>query len=383
MGIVVGIDASRNRSGGAKAHLLGILKDGDPPAHGIREVHVWSYRALLDLLPGAPWLVKHNPPELERSLVHQAWWQYHSLPSEAGDCGCDILLDTDAGTVCPFRPAVVMSRDMLSYEPGEMERFGLSKARVRLYLLRLIQNRSMRNAAGVIFLTHHAARVIQEATGPLPRYSVVPHGLGGEFRAFPSRRSWPGGPKRTIRLLYVSNAAMYKHQWHVVTAVGQIRQKGFNASLLLVGGGKGRAQKLLEQAIAVTDPNGEFVKQRPFITHDKVPDCLTEADAFVFASSCENMPNTLVEAMASGLPIASSNRGPMPEVLQDGGVYFDPEIPESIAAAIEEIITRPDLRERIAARAKELSEQYSWERCSAETWRFLRDCATSTQQSLP
>ena len=176
---------------------------------------------------------------------------------------------------------------------------------------------------------------------------------------------------------------MYKHQWHVVTAVGQIRQKGFNASLLLVGGGKGRAQKLLEQAIAVTDPNGEFVKQRPFITHDKVPDCLTEADAFVFASSCENMPNTLVEAMASGLPIASSNRGPMPEVLQDGGVYFDPEIPESIAAAIEEIITRPDLRERIAARAKELSEQYSWERCSAETWRFLRDCATSTQQSLP
>ena len=35
------------------------------------------------------------------------------------------------------------------------------------------------------------------------------------------------------------------------------------------------------------------------------------------------MPNTLVEAMASGLPIACSDRGPMPEVLGDGGVLFD------------------------------------------------------------
>ena len=43
MGLVVGIDASRNRSGGAKAHLLGIIKDSNPRAHGIEEVHVWSY----------------------------------------------------------------------------------------------------------------------------------------------------------------------------------------------------------------------------------------------------------------------------------------------------------------------------------------------------
>ena len=45
MGLVVGIDASRNRSGGAKAHLLGIIRDSDPRAHGIELVHVW-----LDLL---------------------------------------------------------------------------------------------------------------------------------------------------------------------------------------------------------------------------------------------------------------------------------------------------------------------------------------------
>jgi len=44
--------------------------------------------------------------------------------------------------------------------------------------------------------------------------------------------------------------------------------------------------------------------------------------------------NILVEAMASGLPIACSNRGPMPEVLGDAGVYFDPEDPHDIARAL-------------------------------------------------
>ena len=50
----------------------------------------------------------------------------------------------------------------------------------------------------------------------------------------------------------------------------------------------------------------------------------------IFASSCESSSCVLIENMASGLPIACSNRGPMPEVLKDGGVYFDPEKPIDI-----------------------------------------------------
>ena len=108
------------------------MKDCDPLAHGISAVHVWSYRALLDGLPDEPWLIKHNPPELEQSLLRQVWWQFWRLPHEARKNGCTILLNTDAGSVCRFRPAVTMSRDMLSYEPGEIRRFGVSRARVRL-----------------------------------------------------------------------------------------------------------------------------------------------------------------------------------------------------------------------------------------------------------
>ena len=68
-----------------------------------------------------------------------------------------------------------------------------------------------------------------------------------------------------------------------------------------------------------------------------MPEYLSKSNIFIFASSCENMPITLIEGMASGLPIACSDRGPMPEVLQDGGVYFNPEDCKSIVFAIEKL----------------------------------------------
>jgi glycosyltransferase involved in cell wall biosynthesis len=139
----------------------------------------------------------------------------------------------------------------------------------------------------------------------------------------------------------------------------------------LVGGGNGPAQQLLQDMIAVADPKSVFVKQLEFLPHTELPALLAEADLFVFASSCENMPVTLVEAMAVGLPIACSNRGPMPEVLADGGVYFNPDDADSIARAIEQIIKSPTLRVNIAQRAKDLSQQYNWKRCADETFAYI------------
>jgi glycosyltransferase involved in cell wall biosynthesis len=84
------------------------------------------------------------------------------------------------------------------------------------------------------------------------------------------------------------------------------------------------------------------------------------------------MPNTLIEAMSVGLPIACSDRGPMPEVLKQSGVYFNPDSPLSIANAIESYLKDELLVRNNAKNANQLSINYSWERCSRETIAFLR-----------
>lgn len=377
--LTVGIDASRNRSGGAVAHLVGILLEGDPASFGIGEVHVWAYQTLLDAISDRSWLIKHNPPALEQSMLKQLWWQRFGFPVELKLAGCQIVLNTDAGTISTVRPAVTMSRDMLSYEPGVMELFGFSRARLRLILLRYMQNRSLRAADGAIFLTRYAAKVIQQSCGNLRSIAYIPHGVGAAFKQSQQVNVWPEAGVRPIRCIYVSNAEMYKHQWVVVKAISLLRKRGNNLTLSLVGGGKGPAQQLLQDAIAASDPCGVFVEQLAFLPQQELPNHLAQADLFVFASSCENMPNTLVEAMAVGLPIACSNRGPMPEVLADGGVYFDPEDADSIAEAIEQIVQSPALRLAIAQRAKVLSQQYNWKRCADETWAFVAETYLRTK----
>jgi glycosyltransferase involved in cell wall biosynthesis len=92
---------------------------------------------------------------------------------------------------------------------------------------------------------------------------------------------------------------------------------------------------------------------------------------FVFASSCENMPNILLEAMSAGLPIACSDRGPMPEILGEGGCYFDPESVDAATEAIERLVVSPETRARCAQIAFRRASAYSWERCADETMRFL------------
>lgn len=381
MGLIIGVDASRNRSGGAQAHLIGILDSFDPYKQEISEIHVWSYQSLLDSVPDKPWLIKHSSRELQKSLITQMWWQLTKLTKELKFSGCDILFTTAASSLCRFEPSVVLSQDMLSYEPGAMRYFGYGKMRLRLFLILILQNRAFRRADSVIFLTKYAGDIIQKVCGKLPKVKIIPHGIDEQFRSTERVREWPKNEGQTIRCIYISNAELYKHQWVVVSAFEELINRGHNVDITFVGGGTSKALRLLKNQISISDPNQNFVRTLDFIPQSKLPNLLADADLFVFASSCENLPVTLLEAMASRLPIACSNRGPMPEILRDAGIYFDPENSAEIADAIELIIRDEKTRSRIVNKAEELSLEYTWPRCADETWSFVANTYNDVRNS--
>lgn len=367
----IGIDASRNRSGGARAHLIGILGESDPREFGIRIVHVWAHQALLNSIRDRPWLIKHCPIALGKSLAWQIWWQATALSGELKRAGCDILFTTDASTFCRFGPQVVLSQDLLSFEPGMMATYGMTTARLRLEAILHVQKWAIRRAAGVIFLTRYAGDLVMRKTGRLNNVANIPHGIGPEFSTPNTNSERLCLRGRKVRCLYISNAELYKNHAEVIAAFALLHASGYDIELTLVGGGVGLGLERLNKAIAKFDPKREFVRTFGFVKQSDLPLFLVEADIFVFASCCENLPVTLLEAMAAGLPIACSDRGPMPEVLEDAGIYFDPAQPESIAKAIKLLIADEALRLDVAARAKELARQYTWQRCGSKSWEFI------------
>ena len=372
--MIVGIDASNLRAGGGVTHLVELLRACDPPASGFSRVIVWGGHSTLSHLEARSWLELRPLAVLDRSLIHRVLWQRLTLSKLAREAGCDVLFVPGGSYPGRFRPIVTMSRNLLPFEWRELRRFGWSWMTLKLCLLRVSQTRTLRRADGVIFLTDYAYRVVMPALRAVKGETVIiPHGINDRFSSAPRAqvRSDRCSFEQPLRLLYVSIIDVYKHQWNVVEAVAQLRAQGAPIALELIGPAYPPALRRLEDAMQRCDPRGEFITYSGPVSHILLHERYTRSDICVFASSCENMPNILLEGMASGLPIACSNRGPMPEVLGDAGVYFDPESPIDIARALHELIDSAELREQLARRSYERVQMFSWSRCAGETFGFL------------
>jgi glycosyltransferase involved in cell wall biosynthesis len=376
--VILGIDASNIRFGGGVTHLVELLRAAQPQGYGFSQVVLWGGEATLSQVEERAWLVKSHLPLLDRSLWYRAFWQRCRLSALARLAGCDVLFVPGGSYAGSFHPVVSMSRNLLPFEWRELRRFGYSWMTLKLLLLRFIQTRTFRRADGLIFLTRYARdavmRVIGAAAG---RSAIVPHGIDERFK-HPPREQLPISSycaERPFRILYVSIVDMYKHQWHVAQAVALLRAEGTPVALDLVGPAYAPALSRLRDTLRRLDPAGEFIHYSGAVPHALLHERYLRHEMCVFASSCENMPNILLEGMASGLPIACSNRGPMPEVLGEAGLYFDPEDPVSIAAALRGMIASPALRAKLAQASCEGVRVYSWRRCADETFEFLSEVA--------
>ena len=140
-------------------------------------------------------------------------------------------------------------------------------------------------------------------------------------------------------MVYVSSVHIYKNQCNVIKAVSKLRGLGYPITISIVGKIIYRpyGKKMLDE-IEKQDSEREFIEYISNIPYKEMPHKYLQYDGVVFASSCENMPNILIEAMGSGKPIVCSNKGPMPEFLKDGGYYFDPNSVESIITSIKEML---------------------------------------------
>ncbi len=371
--MILGIDAFNLRAGGGVTHLVELLRAAKPHAHGFSKVLVWGGASTLANIDDRKWLQKIHEPVLDRGLPYRVLWQRFRTGKLARQAGCGVLFVPGGSDASGFKPLVTMSQNMLPFEWREMRRFGWSFYLLKFLLLRWTQSRSFRRAGGVIFLTQYARDAVLKVTGPLRgQAAVIPHGISPQFFLPPRPQFSLSGVegKPPCRLIYVSIVDPYKHQWHVAEAVSQLRSAGLSVSLELVGP-PARGMNRLQTTLQRVDPKGEFIAYRGAVPYASLPSFYKAADIGIFASSCENLPNILMEAMAAGLPLACSRLGPMPEVLGDAGVYFDPERPDDIARALRQLIDDPDLRARVAQAAFVSAQQYSWERCADATFDFL------------
>lgn len=97
------------------------------------------------------------------------------------------------------------------------------------------------------------------------------------------------------------------------------------------------------------------------------------AAAFVYPSLYEGFGLPPLEAMSHGCPVVCSDAGPIPEVVGDAGIYFDPNSAEDLRAVLERVVTTEELRANLRKLGSERLTMFSWEKCATETTQIYRD----------
>jgi glycosyltransferase involved in cell wall biosynthesis len=371
MKFILGIDASRNRSGGAIEYLKAILIDVDFDRYQFKEVHVWANENLCKQLPNYPWLIKHSPSILNKNILFQLLWQLFILPKKFKEAKCNCLFITDASTLFVHNNSIVLSQDILSYDKALMTSLKWGKQKLRLILIYFLQNNAFNKSKGVIFLTNYARTEIMRHCGYLKSTICIPHASSFTKRKVDNHEKLL--LKKEIKIVYVSPFFEYKNQMNLVKAIIYLRTLYTNICLTLVGDFNSAYGNKVLTLVKKNDPDFNYFNFVGSLLHDEVQELLLESDIFIFPSSCETFGIALLEAMQLGLPIASSAMSSMPETLKDSAMFFNPHDVSSIINALETIILDDELRINLALKAKARAEYYSWKSTSNKTFGYINE----------
>lgn len=365
----IGIDASNLNMGGGKTHIINFLNSIDWSKYPEDKIILYAKESLLDLIVDDSHIIKKTNRYINGNLFLRYYWYLFNFKNDFE--GIDILFAPGGLYSGNFHPFVSMSRNMLLFDKNERKRVG-PKLRLKLELSRLLQIKSFKRADGIIFLSNYAQETISKELNLAGKcIRRISHGISSNFRIDPEQRSFV--QKQSYNLLYVSHIYEYKHPWNVVYAVAKLREKGYNIHARIVGGGDPNAILKLRNCIASTATAASYVEYCGNQTYDKIHSFYKEADFFVYPSTCENMPNILIEAMSSSLPIVCSDYPPMPEFIRDAGVLCDPLDVDAIAEAIEKLVSSDSLRKELSIKAFNYSLEYDWKRTAAKTMDFIQD----------
>lgn len=267
-----------------------------------------------------------------------------------------------AGT--PLMPPVVVTLyDLIPLLLPDRPRSALE----RLVIQRWIHLAATRATRIVVPSEQTAADLRRFLPAVTPKIRVVPLGVTPGVTPHKAPR---GGPRPALPkaagseryLLYVGSNKPHKNLLRLIEAFAALDEPRYR---LVIAGAWDR--RYPESAAAVTRLN---LGDRVTFYHDPDDEALDSlyagAHAFVFPSLYEGFGLPVLEAMAAGLPVATSERGALRDVAGQAALTFDPRSREGMSAALSRLIGDQDLRRRLKAAALAQAARFSWERTARE-----------------
>jgi glycosyltransferase involved in cell wall biosynthesis len=249
----------------------------------------------------------------------------------------------------------------------------------RRWLERL--DRALAQAARIIVPSHATrADLLEHYPVDPERVRVIHHGVNAERLRRPPegiiaqtrRRHGIDGPY----LLFLGGLEPRKNLPAIVRAFAELPD---DARLVIAGGSVAwnpEGRERLDRALGDLSPaTRRRITLTGYLREPEKVALLAGADALVFASLYEGFGFPVLEAMAAGTPVLTSDLSSLPEVAGDAAFLVDPGSEEAIAEGMGRLLRDPDLRARLAAAGQERVKEFRWERTARLTAEVLHEAA--------
>lgn len=253
------------------------------------------------------------------------------------------------------------------------ERFPEQYPAAKQRYLRLMTRLSTRRAAKVIAVSRATGRDLVELYGvPQPKIEVIPNGIDEGFGRPPEAELAQFRAARQLPedfFLFVGTLQPRKNLDTLLRAYALVA--GQVSWPLVVVGAAGWQYDPIFQLVRRLGI-GERVRFAGYAPGDELACWYGSAAVFVLPARYEGFGLPVLEAMACGTPVITSNRSSLPEVAGEAALLVDPDRPQELAAALLKLAAQPELRQELAQRGLRQAAGFSWRRSAAATMQVYR-----------
>ena len=237
--------------------------------------------------------------------------------------------------------------------------------------LNTLLRRGMRSAAAIVCVSHATADDVHERFGvPRERLAVAYNGVGPQYlpvpRADAERRVAEEIGATGPYALFIGKLEPRKNVVRLIEAFARFRTATGSATKLLLAGHRTGVTPAIDELIARLGIGGAVI-QCGYVKRETLPSLYSAARMFLFPSLWEGFGIPIVEAMACGTPVLTSNVTCLPEIAGDAAVIVDPGSIDSIANGIAQLDASPELRARLAACGPVRAGLFTWDEAARTT----------------
>ena len=240
--------------------------------------------------------------------------------------------------------------------------------------------RSMRHATMIISVSESTKQDAAELVGiPSARIQTVYPCVDSQFSNVPKEEEVQAFRKKQGLmdgfLLYLGTLEPRKNITTLIEAYAQSRKTYAIREKLVLAGGKGWLYDEIFERVQQLDLETEVIFPG-FVSDAEQRFWYAAASAFVYPSLYEGFGIPVAEALASGIPVVTSNVSSLPEAGADIALCIDPHNVEAMAAAIYTALTEQALRQKCRTMAPLIAQRFSTQKMAEQTIRVYEQAAT-------